>query len=156
MRTRCLISLIFTWNPAAHIFIHLLVPHFPVSVTGKMSLTEIPKSQRWTEEDVLVMLCALNSNVEEIRAEFETNKRDGIAFAADRLSKAVGNGCNPARVKGKMEHLWKEGGPSGGRDVKPIDPLYRFGAWTRTLPSLDAIYPGMLKKIALAGNAQER
>jgi len=125
-------------------------------MASETSPTEGLKSQKWTEEDVLVLLCSLNSKIEEIRAEFETDKKDGIAFASDRLSEAVGNGCTPARVKGKIEHLWREGGPTGGRYLEPTDPMYRFGAWTRTLPNLDILYPGMLEKIALAGKLRER
>ncbi|KAF2187998.1 hypothetical protein K469DRAFT_748794 [Zopfia rhizophila CBS 207.26] len=33
--------------------------------------------------------------------------------------------------------------------------MYRFGAWTRTLPNLDGLYPGMLEQVALAGRVLE-
>jgi hypothetical protein len=120
-----------------------------------MSL-EPSKQKRWTEEEILKLLCLLNENIEYIRAEFEADKKRGINVAANVLSEAIGNDCTPSRVRGKLEHLWENAGPPGGRKFKSSDSLYRFGGWTRTLPSLDAMFPGMLDNIALAGQGKQQ
>lgn len=108
----------------------------------------------WTDEEILVLLCSLNRDIKDIRAEFEADKEEGREFALKKLSACVGSGCQPSRVKRKIEHLWKTAGPSTGpyaSHSSPSDPIFLHGAWTRTLPSLDALYPDMLEKIALAG-----
>lgn len=116
-------------------------------------------ANHWTDEDILVLLCSLNRDIEDIRAEFEADKKEGKIFAFNKLSIYVGNGCKASRVKRKVEHLWKEARPSIGpyaSHSSPSDPIFLHGAWTRTLPNLDALYPGMLDKIALAGKVNVR
>jgi hypothetical protein len=118
--------------------------------------SELSKQQRWTEEEILILLSLLNENIEAIRAEFEADKKQGTNFAINLLSEAIGNDCTPSRVRWKLEHLWENVGPPGGKKMKPSDPLYTFGAWTRTLPSLDAMFPGMLDNIALSGRKRQQ
>jgi hypothetical protein len=118
---------------------------------------------KWPEEDVLTLLCSLNTNIDVVRKKFETDKKNGIEYAAELLSKTIGN-CSSGRVKGKIEHLWRAAGPSNGipsmspddDPSKSSDMIYRTGAWTWTLPSLDALHPGMLEKIASNGKAEQR
>lgn len=102
--------------------------------------------RQWSHEEVLVCLIYLNSNIEEIRDEFQKDKKKGMSFASQRLSAAIGNGCTPERVKCKIHSLWMYYG-SGGGPQQP-DPIYLFGVSTRTLPYLDNLHPGMLGKIA--------
>lgn len=112
--------------------------------------------QAWSEDDVLVLLCALNDNIQTIRDAFRANREKGVASASTLLSKMVGNGFTPEQVERKIMHLWKRCGPPSAEPSSPVDPMYLTGAWTRTLPFLNALYPAMLDRVALAGKVQDR
>jgi hypothetical protein len=109
---------------------------------------------RWTSVEVYTLLATLNSRIEDISCEFQTDKKDGVAFAADLLSEAVGNGCSPERVTSKIKSLWNNARPDGAG--KQPDSLYKHGAWTRTLPELNRLYPGMLENLSNAGLVEQR
>jgi hypothetical protein len=104
--------------------------------------------RQWTEGDVLTLLCTLNNNIEEIRATFEEEEEEGVTLAAHLLSEAIGNDCSVSCVVSKINVLWKYCKPSSARTLVSPSPIYIFGAWTRTLPLLDNLYPGMLEKMA--------
>lgn len=102
-----------------------------------------------------MLLCTLNREIDNIRKEFQADKKDGTAYALDILSKAVGNGCTQVRVKKRLDYLWQKAGPSRGEDAtKENNLLFVTGAWTRSLPSLDALYADMLEELALASKVQ--
>jgi hypothetical protein len=107
----------------------------------------------WTEEDVLLLLLSLNKEISDIRAEFKDNKTSGMDFACRRLSNMIGRDCEPASVKKELKLLWEKG---SGEPKEPMYPMFLFGAWTRTLPRLNDLYPSMLEKIALAGRYNTR
>lgn len=112
------------------------------------------RKDRWTSVEVYTLLATLNSRIEEISWEFQADKKVGVASAADLLSEAVGNGCTPERVTSKIKWLWENARP----DVagKQPEPLYLHGAWTRTLPDLNRLYPGMLESLSNAGMVEQR
>ena len=103
---------------------------------------------------MLALLSSLNSNIIQIRAEYEADKKNGTAFAAEILSKTVGNGRTPKSVKDKIRQLWKVAGPSDGLPSESVDMIYLTGAWTWTLPSLgaDELYPGLLDELKVASH----
>ncbi|MCJ1474832.1 hypothetical protein MMC13_003492 [Lambiella insularis] len=111
-----------------------------------VSQKQVQVRPRWTRSDVLVLLCALNFNCHTIRKEFEADRKAGIIFATELLSKAVGPHCNPTRVKTKLKTLWAAWAEDDAENKG--DDLYKHGACPRTLPRLDHEYPGMLAELA--------
>jgi len=130
---------------------------FPIAIAFKMSSSDNQRPRKYTEEEIFTLLCSLNTHIDDIRKEFEADKKSGVAYASHVLSKAIGNDRTPASVRAKIDHLWREAGPSNGMDAKQhADLIYLTGAWTRTLPSLDALYPDMLERIASASKSQNK
>jgi len=123
---------------------------------NETSSSEKSNHQAWSEHDVFVLLCALNDNIETIRDGVLANRENGVASASTLLSERVGNNFTPEQVEREIMRLWKRCGPPSVEPSSPVDPMYLTGAWTRTLPFLDALYPAMLGRVALAGKVQDR
>lgn len=111
-----------------------------------MSKTSSKGSLAWSRDDVVLLMCSLNFHIEQIRHEIEKDQKKGVTFATELLSTAVGNGCTPARVKDKIKNLWKGWGDPEGSN-QPWN-VYKYGAFTRTLPGVEKPYPGILDEVA--------
>jgi hypothetical protein len=117
-------------------------------MSQKRSIRKDHTQRQWTDKDVLTLLCTLNDNIEEIRPKFLEEEKKGVDLAAHLLSKAIGDHCSVSCVVSKIKVIWRHCRPSSAHTLVSPSPMYIFGAWTRTLPLLDILYPGMLEKIA--------
>lgn len=99
----------------------------------------------WSRREVLDLLSYLNNDIDHIRGLLQADREGGIRSACEELSKALGEGFTTTRVQNKILSLWKK---RSSDDSENVIDIYFMGAYTRTLPYLDEIYPGMLDDIA--------
>ena len=118
-----------------------------------MSKTERRTPAHWSRREVLDLLSYLNNNIDHIRGLLKADRDSGIRSACEELSKALGEGFTPTRVQNKILSLWKK---RSSNDSNDVDDIYYMGAYTRTLPYLDGLYPGMLEDIAAKVKLMQR
>lgn len=111
------------------------------------------KGSKWTRDEVLLLLCALNLKIFEIlpskAGPTEREWKDIIKSATILLCDEVSFPTSPERIKNKLASLWESCGDPYG-DEKPY-ALYESGAFTKTLPDLENPqkgFPGMLNEIS--------